>query len=536
MRSGTCCRITFIKRNSLMVIAKDQTRTFIPLTSKLLIFVALFDAGMLYLILQFLRDGNLPLAGVFLAVTLLVTMSFTVERLKAYRWLSVGLSLTILFVLYPILYTFYISTTNTSYGHVLTEQQVVEYLERQEYVPENSTQYKWTAYQAPDGSYALWLQGKDGSIQLAKADSIADNPQAGANGIGELDDKGIPTTLDGYQRLEKRDVVSIIDKLGALEFGTPPNTIKIVNLTTAAATEPLYSYDAQQDSITDHQTGIVYHAQKGSFFSDAGEELRPGFFVGVGLENFDRFFASAALRGPLTNIVVWNFTYAALSVFFSFALGLFIAVLFDRLPGKNIIRALLIIPYPIPALVSILIWRNLLNPDIGALVALQKSLFGTAPNWLGDPFWTRTAIIIINMWLSYPYFYIVSSGALQAIPSEIQDAAAVDGANQWQRFRNITLPLLLQIVSPLLVASFAFNFNNFNLIYIFNQGNPPIPGSPIPAGNTDILISFVYKLAFNSAQSDYGLAGTISIVLFAFVAIITWVQFRSTRILEDDNR
>jgi arabinogalactan oligomer/maltooligosaccharide transport system permease protein len=146
---------------------------------------------------------------------------------------------------------------------------------------------------------------------------------------------------------------------------------------------------------------------------------------------------------------------------------------------------------------------------------------------------TRAAIILINMWLSYPYFYIVSSGGLQAIPTDMLDAAAVDGANLWQRFSHITLPLLLQIVSPLLVASFAFNFNNFNLIYIFNQGNPPIAGSPIPAGNTDILISFVYKLAFTTSQSDYGLGAAISIVLFVFVALITWLQFRYTRVLED---
>jgi arabinogalactan oligomer/maltooligosaccharide transport system permease protein len=225
-----------------------------------------------------------------------------------------------------------------------------------------------------------------------------------------------------------------------------------------------------------------------------------------------------------------------MSVLFSFALGLFVAVLFDDLPGKRLIRALLIIPYPIPALVSILIWRNLLNPEFGALVALQESLTGTAPNWLTDPTWTRVAIIMINMWLSYPYFYIVASGALQAIPTEMLDAAAVDGANVFQKFWRITLPLLLQIVSPLLVASFAFNFNNFNLIYIFNQGNPPIAGSPIPTGHTDILISFVYKLAFASSQSDYGLGAAISIVLFAFVAVITWLQFRYTRILEDHHR
>jgi arabinogalactan oligomer/maltooligosaccharide transport system permease protein len=285
--------------------------------------------------------------------------------------------------------------------------------------------------------------------------------------------------------------------------------------------------------ITDLQTGTPYHPVKGTFVSDEGEELTPGFFVGVKTHNFKRFFSSAALRGPLFSIVIWNFAFAFFSVLLSFSLGLLIALLFDDLPGKKIIRSLLIIPYPIPALVSILIWRNLLNPEFGAITHFLNDTIGTSPNWLTDPTATRTAVILINMWLSYPYFYIVSSGALQAIPRDLIDAAAVDGANAWARFRRIILPLLLSIVSPLLIASFSFSFNNFNLIYIFNQGRPPIAGTPIPAGHTDILISFIYKLAFTSAQSDYGLASAISIMLFLFVGFITWMQFRYTRALED---
>jgi ABC-type sugar transport system permease subunit len=152
---------------------------------------------------------------------------------------------------------------------------------------------------------------------------------------------------------------------------------------------------------------------------------------------------------------------------------------------------------------------------------------------LGNAMWARVAVIFINVWLSYPYFYILSSGALQAIPDPLYDAAAVDGAGIFSRFRHITFPLLLGIVSPLLIASFSFNFNNFNIIYIFNQGRPPIANTPVPAGHTDILISFIFKMAFASPQPDYGLASAISIVLFFFVALITWLQFRYTRALDD---
>lgn len=515
------------------LVATPKNNAFFPdpAFALRLFLVAVFDIGMIWLILQLLNDGSYALAAVMGVLVVLISVSFSVERFRAYRWLGIGLALTILFVLYPIFYTFYLSTTNTGHGHVLTKQQAVESLERTQYIPEGGQQFKWTAFQSEAGDYALWLQAADGTTQLVASGVMLDP----AEGVGELDENGVPLTLDGYRRLERRDVIVLLDPLSRIDFGEPPDTVRVTSLNAAATTKQRYRYDAEQDTLTDQQTGTVYRPQAGTFVSESGDSLTPGFFVGVGLNNFNRFFSSAALRGPLTTIVTWNFAYAAMSVLCSFALGLFIAVLFDNLPGKKFIRTLLIIPYPIPALVSILIWRNLLNPDFGALVKLQEALLGTAPNWLADPIWTRVAIIVINMWLSYPYFYIVSSGALQAIPGEMQDAASVDGANVYQRFFRITLPLLLQIVSPLLVASFAFNFNNFNLIYIFNEGNPPIAGSPIPAGHTDILISFVYKLAFNSAQSDYGLAASISIVLFAFVALITWFQFRYTRILEDQS-
>lgn len=525
-----------------MLLAKEtvspqKNRSF-ALTPSLIVrwlVVAAVNLALLWLAAQLFADGNVPLAVTLAVVALLLTVIFTVERLAAYRWLSVGIALMIVFVLYPILYTFYIATTNTSFGHVLTKAQAVASLEREQFLPEGGQQYRWMAFRSDSGEYALWLQAPDGTGYFARQGDPLEAAAPGSDGIGAADDNGFPTTIDGYTRLERRDTVVQLDPLSKLEFGEPPQTVRISSLSNAAATQQRYRFDPAQDAIIDQQTGTIYHAQNGSFISDEGQELRPGFFYNIGLDNFRRFFSSSAMRGPIVSIITWNFAYALLSVFFSFSLGLFIALLFDNLPGKKIIRTLLIIPYPIPALVSILIWRNLLNPDFGALVRLQEALGGTDPGWLTNPMATRTAIILINMWLSYPYFYIVSSGALQAIPTDMLDAAAVDGANIWQRFRHITLPLLLVIVSPLLVASFAFNFNNFNLIYIFNQGNPPIAGSPIPAGHTDILISFVYKLAFTTSQADYGLGAAISIVLFAFIAIITWLQFRYTRVLEDSH-
>jgi ABC-type sugar transport system permease subunit len=122
---------------------------------------------------------------------------------------------------------------------------------------------------------------------------------------------------------------------------------------------------------------------------------------------------------------------------------------------------------------------------------------------------------------------------LQSIPDDIYEAARVDGAGPLQQFRHLTLPLLLVAVGPLLIASFAFNFNNFTIVQLFNSGGPPISPDN-PAGHSDILITYTYKLAFGSGRgADYGFAATISVVIFLMVAVITVFNFRFTSTWEE---
>jgi ABC-type sugar transport system permease subunit len=215
----------------------------------------------------------------------------------------------------------------------------------------------------------------------------------------------------------------------------------------------------------------------------------------------------------------------------TFTVGLLFALLLDvGVPGGRLIRTLLIIPYAIPGLISVAIWRGMLNPNLGVISMNLANIFGSAPPWFSDPGWAKFGILLINLWLGYPYFMLVCSGALQSIPKDIYEAADVDGASALQQFRSLTLPLLLITVGPLLIASFTFNFNNFVIIEAYNEGGPPIPGTPTPAGHTDLLISYAYRLAFGTGRGqDFGMASAVTIVIFLLVAAVTLLQFRFTK-------
>ncbi|MFW5691885.1 MAG: ABC transporter permease subunit [Chloroflexota bacterium] len=264
--------------------------------------------------------------------------------------------------------------------------------------------------------------------------------------------------------------------------------------------------------------------------------LSPGYRVNIGTRNFTQLVEDRRLLSPLIDIFIWNVTFALLSVFTTFAVGLFMALILndDGIPGRKIIRSLLIIPYAIPGVIGILVWQGMLNQNLGIITNTVADTVGVRIPWFTDPTWAKIAIVVVNLWLGYPYMMLICSGALQAIPSDVYEAAAVDGARPMQRFWNITLPLLLVTVGPLLIASFTFNFNNYLMIELLTRGDPPIPGTPTPAGYTDILISYTYNLAFGTDRgADYGYASAITIVIFALVAVVTLFQYRFTRQWEE---
>ncbi len=296
--------------------------------------------------------------------------------------------------------------------------------------------------------------------------------------------------------------------------------------------------------VVNNRTNKPLIEREGSFY-DVNEKNEEVYLIGyidfVGWKNFLRILRDPRISGPFFKIFAWTFLWALFSVVFSLAVGLpFALVLNDpKLKGRNIYRTLLIIPWAIPVFISALVWRNgLLNESYGVINKfLLPALKLPAIRWMNDPFWARVGVLLVNVWLTYPYMMTISLGALQGIPYELYEAAMIDGAGKFRRFTGITFPLLMTVIAPLLVSSFAFSFNNFTIIYLITAGGPPIPGSTTPTGYTDILISYVYKLAFQAGTGqDFGLAAAISILIFFLVGGISYINFRFSGVFEEVGR
>ena len=479
--------------------------------------------------------GNYTLVTIIAVVGMFLSAVFLFNRAYPLRWMAPGLALMIMFSVYPNVLTIYVGFTNYGDGHLLTKDQAIAQIEKTLYLPEGGISYTWTAFKSEKGDYAIWLQDEDGTSYLAIEGQPITEGQPGKNGVGKLDKNGIPNTITGYERLNVL-LAAADPNLPNIKFGDDEYAVQIQSPSRAAAYEQKYIYDPKQDAMLDQETGKLYHQVAGTFQTVDGKEIIPGYKAFIGFQNFKDFFVSPAMRGPLLRIITWNFIFPLVSVFLTFALGLAIAMLYNdpNFKGKRFIRSVLLIPYTIPSLITILIWRGMLNQEVGIVNRMLDSAFGIAPAWFADPWFARGALILVNLWLGYPYFMLICSGALQSIPEDIYGAAKVDGTNGWQSFRFITLPLLLVAIGPLLLASYVFNFNNFNLIYLFLQGGPPIAGAATRAGHTDIMISYVYNLAFEGGRGQsFGLASAVTLLIFIIVIIITLFQFRYTQMWEE---
>ncbi|MFF8772710.1 ABC transporter permease subunit [Kitasatospora sp. NPDC015120] len=488
--------------------------------------LALFAAPKLY------RDGHWAGLGVLAAGTGATFWVYLSPRRLAAKYLLPATVLFLAFVVYPVLHIVAVSFTDYGDGHLLTKEQAVR------------TLVDTSVEAVPDGaSYTLTVAtGADGGpLVLLLTDPATGRTSAGtARGLAPAPDgtvtaaDGRVTAAPGLRILTPGQVNGRAQELKGLRVPVDGGFVIGQGLSSATTARPTLTYDARADTLTDTRSGTVYRAEDGRFTATdgSGRTLPTGWHRTVGFANFTAVLTSPAVRGPFLSVLAWTFGFAALSTGASFALGLGLALTLHhpRLRGQRAYRSLLLLPYAMPAFIGILIWQSMYNRDFGLL----NQLLPTRIDWLGDTWSARFAVVLTSLWLGFPNMLLICTGVLQSMPAELNEAARIDGAGPWTAFRAVTFPLLLVAASPVLISSFAFNFNNFNAVQLLTGGGP-FDGAGGTAGATDILISYTYRVAFGGQGAQYGFAAALSVFIFLLVGLITLVGFRRTRALEELN-
>lgn len=484
---------------------------------------------------QLLASGRWLFLAAVWAIALVLVATYATGRGLPAKYLVPGTLFLVMFVVYPVVATAQLSTTNFGDGTRTSKEETVARIIGSSVVQTpDAPRYNLTVAtqgSISDGPFTFFLVSQDDGTVYAGTE----------DGLTEVDDGDVTVTDDrvtaaeGYELLTPSQVNDAGEALAEFAVPTDEGAIRQLGIREAFEGTTTLQYDEGSDTITDTRTDTTYEVETvgdREFYVDAdGNRLSDqSWRANVGLANFERVFTDSRISGDFLRIFIWTVAFATLSVVTTFGLGLLLAVTLNdpRVRGQRLYRSVLLLPYAIPGFISLLVWASFYNRDFG----LINNLLGLDINWLGETFWARTALIITNTWLGFPYMFLVATGALQSIPAELKEAASIDGASGLYGFRKVTFPLLLVSVAPLLVATFAFNFNNFTAIFLLTEGGPFTPDNPT-AGGTDLLISYTIRLAFGAGGAQIGFAAAISVCLFILTGVIAAVQFRLTRSLED---
>lgn len=485
------------------------------------VIVGVLALGLMYLVWGLYLAGEPLFAVVVMAILLGIVVVYGANRFYTARFVFPAVTAVLVFIALPVIYTSYVGFTNFGARNLLTFDRVVAYHLNQRTV-DKSTERPFALVPA-DGGYQLFLPEFEGGL-LSPAFALDGSPVV-------LDMQPVPAPP--AETVPMRDVVKFRNQLGAITARLPDGSeVQSSGLRSFAKITAVYQRqdDGTLLNVADG-TKLTPDDTVGFYRNEAGETVAPGWRVGVGFDNFRRVLFSDGIREPMLQIFLWTVTFATLSMILTFSVGILLASILQwpHLRGKAVYRILLILPYAVPAFISILVFRGLFNQNFGEINLILEMLFGIKPQWGSDPNLARATTLIVNTWLGYPYMMLLGMGYLQAIPAEHYKAAALEGSGPIRTFFSITLPQILPPFVPLLISNFAFNFNNVVLILLLTRGLPDIPGTTIPAGQTDILGSFTFRISFQDAGQNFGLAGAISTLIFIIVGVIAYANFVALR-------
>ncbi len=257
-------------------------------------------------------------------------------------------------------------------------------------------------------------------------------------------------------------------------------------------------------------------------FTDAalvGNDITPAW---VGADNF-----IYALTDPDFQAALWRTLYFTLvSVAFEGVIGVLVALLLNqKFHGRNVLRVLVILPWALPTIVNATMWRLNFNPDYGSINALltQLGVIDHYRSWLGDPASALNAVMLADIWKNYPLITLLTLAALQSIPDDLYEAARLDGASAWRRFRAITLPAILAPLAVALVLRTIDAFKVFDIIYVMTRGGP--------MDSTKTLSFFVYQESFSYLRAGSGAAYAVLMTLLCglLIALYMLMLFRQRR-------
>ncbi|MFT6986142.1 MAG: maltose/maltodextrin transport system permease protein [Psychromonas sp.] len=472
---------------------------------------------------------------VFALVTLVLVSSGVVifgrKDTYSHRYIYPGIAAIFLFIIFPLMYTIGIAFTNYSGANQLTFERV-------------QSQFLEQMYEEPGTAYAFEVYHLDNQriqLHLSKGDEeFVSEPIT----LGQTNKKIALTPLTTEKQGKVAQIRYLVDNRDALSelslYTESGQMLTMGGLRKFSETVPRYKLQDTQGTLLNRLDGTIlkpnlevgnYQAvdENGDFI---GKIISPGFVVNTGWTNFARIFLDEGIRGPFLQIFIWTVVFSVGSVGFTLVVGLVLAtvVQWEELRGKVVYRMLLILPYAVPAFISILIFKGLFNQSFGEINELLYAIFNVKLMWFTEPFLAKSMILIVNTWLGYPYIMILCMGLLKSIPSDLYEASAIDGAGPLDNFFKITFPLIIKPLAPLLIASFAFNFNNFVLIQLLTNGTPDIIGSSTPAGHTDLLVSYTYRIAFEGGGGqDFGLASAIATLIFLMVGVLAFINLRVSK-------
>ncbi|GAA2650203.1 sugar ABC transporter permease [Streptomyces lunalinharesii] len=244
----------------------------------------------------------------------------------------------------------------------------------------------------------------------------------------------------------------------------------------------------------------------------------PATYHFTGLDNYRAVLTDGVFWDRLGWTVVWTVGCVGLT----FLTGLALATLLNRpLRGRTGYRLALILPWAIPAFVSVFTWRMLYNEKNGLLNKLLAGGGIDAVPWLNDPTWAKLSVIAVNVWLGVPFMLVALLGGLQSIPGELYEAAEMDGAGAWQRFRHITVPGLRTVSGTVILLSTIWTFNMFPVIFLLTRGGP--------GDATEILVTYAYRLSFVDSPRNFSASATWGVVILALLALVAVGYRRALR-------